>query len=164
MPFESQNSVQESSGTISMTAQTIEQIKKTEEQTREYHNAARGFSLRYPQELSVKEYDEGDGTATIVFEDTAGEKSFQVFFTPYPGDAITQSRILKDVPSGKFTAPVEIVIGSATRALAFFSTGSFGELREVWFLHGGFLFEVTAPKDLDEWLADIMKMWRFFSE
>lgn len=159
--IEKSSPVAEYSDTVSATAQ-VDQTQKAAEETYEYRNTARGFSLAFPQGLSLKEYDEGDGTYTIVFEDAAGEKGFQIFFTPYLGDGITQSRILKDVPSGKFTAPVEIVIAGGTHALAFFSTGPFGEMREVWFLHGGFLFEVTAPKEFDEWLASIMQTWRFF--
>jgi len=128
---------------------------------REYRNTVRGFSLRYPPTLAVKEHDEGDSTYTIVFEDAAGEKSFQIFFTPYMGETITQSRLLKDVPSGKFTKPVEIVIGGNTHALAFFSTGFLGEMREVWFLSGGFLYEVTTYANLDTWLPPILATWRF---
>lgn len=135
--------------------------EKTQEKPNEYRNAIRGFSLRYPDGLSVKEYDEGDGTYTIVFEETEGEKGFQIFVTPYLGDTITQSRIVKDIPHGKFTAPVEIVIGGGMRALAFSSTLSFGQMREVWFIHDGFLYEVTATQELDAWLADIIGTWRF---
>ena len=127
----------------------------------EYRNTVRGFSLRHPPELVVAEYDEGDGTYTLVFEDAAGEKSFQIFFTPYLGDTITQSRLLTDVPSGQFTKPVEIVIGGNTHALAFFSTGLLGEMGVVWFLHGGYLYEVTTYANLDSWLPPILSTWRF---
>ena len=140
----------------------VQETQQVQENSQEYHNKARGFSLRYPAELSIKEHDEGDGTYTIVFEDTAGEKSFQIFFTPYMGNTITQSRIVKDVPSGKFSAPVDIVVGGGTPALMFFSEGSLGRLREVWFLGGGFLYEITAHVHLDEWLSRIMSTWEFF--
>src|SRR3989344_7282985 len=73
------------------------------DKTLEYKNTTRQFSILYPEDLSFKEYDEGGGTYTIVFEDEAGEKGLQIFFTPYSGDTITKSRMLKDIPSGEFT-------------------------------------------------------------
>lgn len=130
--------------------------------TLQYKNLERGFTFDYPKGLNIKDNDEGDTTHTIVFSDESGERSFQVFFTPYYGNQITQSRILKDIPSGKFTEPIEILINGNIRALAFFSTIESDEMREVWFLYDGYLYEVTAYKDLDEWLAKIVETWQFF--
>ena len=129
--------------------------------TKEYRNTERGFSLHYPVGLTLKEYDEGETTFTLVFSDETGDKSFQIFWTPYFGEQITDTRIKKDVPNGKITEPIEIVISGGIHALAFFSSSSVGEFREVWFIHKGYLYEVTAYKDLDEWLAKIMQTWRF---
>jgi hypothetical protein len=147
------------------------QAKQTQlsEKDLEYRNVTRNFSLRYPKELAVKEYDEGDTTYTIVFtgktntdiSTSSTPESFQIFFTPYMDNVITKSRILKDVPSGQFTDPIEVIIGDGTHALAFFSKTELGETREVWFIHDGYLFEVTAYKELDSWLAEIMKSWQF---
>lgn len=134
---------------------------RTIEKTKMYENTSRGFSLKFPENLSVKEYDEGDGTKTIVFENAENKNSFQIFFTPYLGDTITKSRILKDVPSGQFTSPVEVVLGDGTHALAFVSTQTVGKMREVWFIRDGFLYEVTTFDDLDSWLAGIMQSWVF---
>jgi hypothetical protein len=36
-----------------------------------------------------------------------------------------------------------------------------GDTREIWFIHGGFLYEVTTYKQLDSWLAPIMQTWQF---
>lgn len=140
--------------------QIVEEVGK--EGLVQYLNVERGFSLWYPKELKVKEHDEGDTTYTIVFSDELGEKSFQIFFTPYMGDTITSSRFLKDFPDGKFTEPVEVVIGDNMHALVFYSEGTLGKLREVWFIHDDYLFEVTTYDTLDEWLAEIMKSWKFF--
>jgi hypothetical protein len=35
------------------------------------------------------------------------------------------------------------------------------DTREVWFIHGGLLYEVTTYKQLDSWLAQIMQTWQF---
>lgn len=163
-----ESSKQNLSQTASTTAESGEVEKTSEtkiigEDLMEYHNSSRNFSLAYPKGLSVTEYDEGDGTYTVVFENKADEKSFQLFFTPYLGDTITLSRIKKDVPSGQFTEPIEIVIGGGVHAITFFSTGPLGRMREVWFLYDGFLYEVTTYEDLDLWLSNIMQTWRFLN-
>ena len=36
-----------------------------------------------------------------------------------------------------------------------------GDTREVWFIHGGFLYEVTTYKPLDTWLTAILQSWKF---
>ena len=44
----------------------------------------------------------------------------------------------------------------------FFSkNGLMGDTREVWFTHGGYLYEVTTYKELDPWLSGIMASWKF---
>ncbi len=136
--------------------------ENTSGETLQYKNTSRLFTLEYPKNLSYKDIDEGDTTHTIVFSDSIEEKSFQVFFTPYYGNQITSSRILKDVPSGKYTTPVEIIIGKNIRALLFNSTLDIGEMTEVWFLRDGYLYQITAPKELEEWLAKIMETWEFY--
>ena len=36
-----------------------------------------------------------------------------------------------------------------------------GDTRELWFIHNGFLYEVTTFKELDEWLGSIIQTWKF---
>ena len=129
-----------------------------------YENKHFGFSLLYPEELQVKEFDEKNGSWTIVFEDAVMQKGFQIFTLPYYEEEITMERIQMDVQGGGIKEPKEALIGDDgnVRALIFWSDGSIlGETREVWFIHDGLLYEVTAPAELDVWLAEIMKTWRF---
>jgi hypothetical protein len=36
-----------------------------------------------------------------------------------------------------------------------------GAAHEVWFMHGGFLYEVVTYKPLAPWLMQILQTWRF---
>ena len=81
--------------------------------------------------------------------------------TPYGDDAITQSRILKDIPSGEFTSPQEITLGDGTRALTFESQGPLGTMREVWFLHDAYLFELTGYVELQAHVVEVIRTWSF---
>ena len=47
-------------------------------------------------------------------------------------------------------------------AASFYSTDvRLGDTYEVWFIHGGYLYEVTTLKPLDAWLQNIMQTWVF---
>ena len=119
----------------------------------------RGLSVEVPGELEIKSFDEGGGAETVVFQHPTDQLGFQIFILPYKGEQITEDRILKDIPSGVVKDPQEVVIGKRgdIRAMAFVSENPImGETREVWFIHDGYLYEVTTYLSYDEWIADIM--------
>jgi hypothetical protein len=127
----------------------------------QYTNSTYHFALAYPKELKVTEHLEQSGATTVTFEDTAGEQSFQIFLAPYGKTEIDQERFKLDEPSGVMDQPTDITIDGA-RATMFFGRNSImGDTREVWFVHGGSLFEVTTYKDLDAWLSQIMATWKW---
>lgn len=126
-----------------------------------YQSATYGFSLYYPNTLSMSVHSVGGNSAVILFQNKAAQEGFQVFVTPYSDPKITQQRFQMDEPSGIMSDPQNITIDRAA-ATEFFSTNSgMGASREVWFLHGGYLYEVTAPQALDSWLLSILETWQF---
>ena len=125
-----------------------------------YKSELLGFSLEYPDDLSVLEYGSADNS-TITFEDRSGERGFQVYVVPYEGSVVTPERYRLDLESQPMTNLKEIEIDGAHATIFFSKSNLIGDTREVWFIHGGFLYEVTARKDLDAWLAEVMKTWRF---
>ena len=131
------------------------------ETARLYKNLLFHFSLTYPQNLQVREYDDGTSASTIPFEAAAGKPGFQIFIVPYSENQITSQQFKKDVPSGIIREPVDIIIGGH-RATMFYSQDVVkNETREVWFIKDGFLYEITAAASLDTWLAQILSTWHF---
>jgi hypothetical protein len=126
----------------------------------EYHNLTLHFSLFYPAGMGTTEYYEDSGAYTVLFMG-AQEKSFQVFARPYDKSQITQEQFLFDEPSGVRDGSTDVSIDGVS-AEKFYSTNSaMGDTVEVWFIHGGFLFEVTTYKEDDAWLSQIMSTWKF---
>lgn len=126
----------------------------------EYRNEQYRFSLAAPAELSVKEFPEG-GALTVTFEDVESATGFQIFVLPYAEEKITTERFVSDVPSGVLEGEEKRFVDSA-EAVQFWSKDvALGETREVWFIHNGYLYEVTTFKHLDGWLQDILSTWRF---
>lgn len=127
-----------------------------------YKNDKYGFSLHYPQGLIFKEFDEGAGAQTIVFQKPNDVKTgFQIYITPYTEATITGQRILFDV-SGAVSDLKEENIRDDFLVATFISEASIlGKTREIWWLHGGFLFELTTFASLDGWIRDIVKTVEF---
>lgn len=127
------------------------------------------FSLDFPDSFNVVRSPEGNASEIDVFapRDTMDTTTprFQLFVTPYAEATITAARLGKDIPNGDIKEMQEALIGvgSSIRAAIFKSSAPLSgeKTREVWFIHKGFIFEVTAPLVHDAWLADIMKSFRF---
>lgn len=126
----------------------------------EYHNVQYGFSLFYPQKLSVKRYDDR-GATTLVFQSVDPPEGFQVFVVPYSGTTVSAQRFAMDEPSGERVNPRYGTIDGANVATFYSTSQTLGDTYEVWFIHGGYLYEVTTLKPLDTWLQSIMQTWQF---
>lgn len=128
---------------------------------KKYTSERYGFSLYYPQDLVVEEFEEGNGAQTITFDSGEGTAGFQIFIVPYTEQSVTRERFSLDVPSGVFKDPINIVVGGVP-ATAFLSENDImGETREVWVIHNGHLFEMTTYRSSDAWIAEIVNTWRF---
>jgi hypothetical protein len=58
-------------------------------------------------------------------------------------------------------SPTDILVDDARGTMFFGKNAIMGDTREAWFIHGGFLYEVTTYKELDMWLGGIMRTWKF---
>jgi hypothetical protein len=54
-----------------------------------------------------------------------------------------------------------VTIDGVPATMFYGSNSVMGDTREIWFIHDGFLYEVTTYKQLDSWLAPIMQTWHF---
>jgi hypothetical protein len=128
---------------------------------REYRSTEYHFSLFYPQELTVNAYNNGGGVATITFQNPDEGEGFQIFITPYGESQVSDARFKQDEPSGVRESLTNVSVDGAVGA-AFYSTdASLGATREIWFVHNGFLYELTTLKPLDSWLSHILQSWKF---
>jgi len=128
---------------------------------REYQNIAYRFSLLHPQGLEVKEYPEGGNALTLTFQNVKEQKGFQIFIVPYEEPQVSEERFKRDLPSGVRANLTNIIVDGATGAAFYSANTLLGETREVWFIYGGFLYEVTTLKSLEMWLDSVMQTWKF---
>ena len=128
---------------------------------KEFRSDLYDFSVLYPQDLNVKVTNEGGGASTIVFEDDKTAQGFQIFIVPFAGSQITDERFKEDEPSGVRDSLKSVTIDGATGASFFGKNDAIGDTAEVWFIRGGYLYEVTALKLDAAWLSNIMTTWKF---
>ena len=128
---------------------------------KEYYDSRYRFSFFYPDDLAVKAYDEGSGAATITFQNPDTVQGFQIFVVPYGATQVTEDQFRKDEPSGVREGLQGIVVDGATGASFYSTNPALGDTAEVWFIHGGHLYEVTTLKPLAPWLSGIMQSWKF---
>lgn len=126
-----------------------------------YKSEAFHFSLAFPQELKVTQYTERDNAMTVTFENPDHSQEFEIYVTPYNKTQIDQARFKLDEPSGTFLQPQDVVVDGTTATMFFGRNGIMGDTREVWFIKGGFLYEVATYKALDSWLGQVMQGWKF---
>ena len=127
----------------------------------EYRSTQYNFSLLYPQELMVNEFPGSDGVITITFQNIKKKEGFQLFIAPYSESQVSDARFKQDEPSGVRELETNITIDGVTGAEFYSIDASLGATREVWFIHNGFLYEITTLKPLDSWLANILQTWEF---
>ena len=126
----------------------------------EYLNTDYKFSVFYPQDFQFDQRDEGNGAKSIAFEDAEGKKGFQIFVVPY-SETITTERFKQDEPSGVLQEPVNTLVDGVQATAFYGQVPDLGDTREIWFIRGGFLYEVATYKELEPWLAEIMSTWKF---
>lgn len=129
----------------------------------EYVNDKYHFSFSDPSDLKVNEYDEGQGAVTLTFENDQTLNGFQIFIVPYQGDKVTDQRFHMDVPSGVRRDLINIKVDGAAAAAFVSEDVSLGETREVWIIHGGYLYELTTPRATEYLLEEILGTWKFLN-
>jgi hypothetical protein len=131
----------------------------------EYQNDRYGFSFYHPKDATISTFDEGGGATTVVLQSVDQVRGLQVFIVPYKGDSITEDRFHKDDPSGVRTNETMTTISPIkVPAVAFNSQDpTLGTTFELWFIHGGYLYEMTTFSGTGDWLAPIVQTWQFTS-
>jgi len=131
------------------------------ELTERYEDEGLGFLVDYPEGFTVNNTEE-ESVKVLVFSKKDSDESFQIFIMPYdePGP-ITPERILIDQPEMVIKDPQTVPI-AGEEALVFFSTDpDIGDVREVWFVHSGHLYQASTYAKYDELLAKVMRTFRF---
>ena len=134
-----------------------------DEKNNVYTDSQYKFSFQYPKDFTATKFREGEGSDTILIQQKGGKGGFQIFISPFdePGP-LTKERISQDLPDMKIESAENRVLKNGIPALLFFSSeASLGETREIWFVKNGYLYQITATKEIDSLVAEIVGTWKF---
>ena len=144
------------------------EIEKIDESKNSFFHPQYKFSLNYPSDMNSTNFTEGGGEQ-ILFQDSSNDRWFQMYITPWDeGDNLSVDRIRQDLPDLLIQSPQTVILGPkqadgvGPRAVIFFGEqDGLGETREVWFVRGDFLYQITTFKRLDSFLAEILSTLQF---
>jgi len=80
---------------------------------------------------------------------------------PYGQRQVSNERFKIDEPSGVRKDATTTIIDGVQGTMFFGSNDVMGDTREVWFIHNGYLYEVTTYKPLGALLSQVMATWKF---
>ena len=125
-----------------------------------YTHTDNSFSFSYPEGFTPKLQSDGEDGEVVVLEN--GEIGVQIAIVSFDEDiALTPERIKQDLPD-LTTERTEIVSIGGAQAVAFKSTNaSTASSNEVWFVHAGKLYLVSAPSGSEALVSGIIKTWKF---
>ena len=92
--------------------------------------------------------DQGDGSATFVINKNGSGVVAQIIVSPYDDtpESLTQAKIIGD--TGITASDWQKVTVGGAPALSFTDTSDSPESAQVWLVHGGFLYQISAEKSV----------------
>lgn len=132
--------------------------------TEKYANSSYGFSFKHPQDFAVSELP-AEGGEVVLIQNTAKNIGVQILISPFDGGEIdiTADFIKAEIPDLKISQPQEVLVSLGRKGLAFMSDNEAfgGASREVWFVFGGNLYQISTYAELDGFLQGLFGTWEF---
>lgn len=97
----------------------------------------------------------------LVVQDPSTGYGFQIYAFPYNLQTITEERFKIDEPSGVMKSPQDVKVAGAKGTMFISTAPPVGEIREIWFINQGIMYEVTTALTFDDWVRPIMGTWEF---
>jgi len=133
--------------------------------SKSFKDTARGFSFLYPKRLDATTFPDGNSGDIVLVQSPEKGEGFQILITPYGegGSNLTAEMIQAEIPDLKISDAQELLLGESGKGVAFISDNdSFaGNSREVWFVYGGNLYQISTYARLDPLLQSVLGTWKF---
>lgn len=131
--------------------------------TKRYENKKYSIAFLYPKDFIVSFFSETE-TVDMILIQGGEKKGIQIAMTTFDekSTVLTKERILKDIPSIKISNEQSVTIDGKTAGISFDGIdSSFGKTAEVWFVHNGYLFQVTTYIENKDLLRTIVGTLKF---
>lgn len=122
------------------------------------------FSFTYPEGFTVNVIKEDDNIDILTLNKSSTDIGLQVrIIDAKEAVAITEDKIVADVPDMLVNEGVAVAINSKGKGLMFVSDSEDfgGNSREVWFSKGNFVYQLSAKMEYDDLAKTILNSWKF---
>ena len=123
------------------------------------------FSFKYPKDFMVSQMPDGSGGEVVLVQNILKNIGIQILITENdePDSDITEAVINESITDLKISEPQEVLIGLNRKGLAFKSDNSAfgGASREVWFIYGGNIYQISTYAEFDGFLQGLFGTWEF---
>ena len=132
--------------------------------TEVYQNKKYRLSFKYPEGYTVTSIpDPETGGDMILVQKQGGKSGIQIVLSPFdePSAVLTPNRVEQEAGI-TIESPQDVLIGSRGKGLAFIGKNTnFGTSREVWFVFGTTLYQMSTYIELDVLLKNVLSTWQF---
>jgi|SRR3989344_430589 len=132
-----------------------------------YNDQLLPFSFKYPSDFHTSSFTEsadfnGEEIRVILVQDKSAS-GFQIVITPFTSadTKVTEERIKKEVPDLVISDAESIFVGRDANGLAFVSGAQSAKQREVWFIYNEYLYQISAPLEVDKTVQAVLNSWQF---
>lgn len=135
----------------------------------EYVHPSPVFSILHPSAFSSTWFEEGGSDVVLLQKkgrSDEGGVTIQITVSSYdePTSSFTLERIKKDVGDIDIRKPQEVTAGKTGKGVTFLSSDILdSESREVWFVRDGWLYQISAPTQLEDTVYNVLSSIRFRS-
>lgn len=127
-----------------------------------YKDATYGFSFTYPDPLTVGASDDpNSGAHTVLVQDTANHVGFQIVVSAWAGGAITQEKVLHDLPQIEAHDFKPISLGGAQGVTFAAADENFGDSLQAWLVHGSELYQISTYATQGVLLSKVLGTWQW---
>lgn len=130
-----------------------------------YTDDAHRFKVSHPVDLVPSSFaDDSLGGDVVTITDGLGN-GMQIVITPFDEaiEVLTAERIKQDQPDLIIRNPQEVILGSSGKGVAFLDAADdASSQRQIWFIAGGSLYQITAPFVADTLVQKMLNTWEFF--
>lgn len=131
-------------------------------ETQTYTDIDYGFLFTYPRGYEARSFSDLEDTKTILVENHQTKQGVQVFVSAFDEDIIlTPERIKQEMSDLVILEPKNLLAGDVT-GVSFRSTNALDtESYEMWFIHNGRLYQISAPIVNKSLFKEMITTWHW---
>jgi len=131
-----------------------------------YTHPMYGFSFEKPDGYTVGSFNDGQGGETVVVQKTSNDvakSGFQIYiYDALEPVELTPQLIKEELPGTNVNNPKKIILDGAPGIMFDSNSSSFeGSSFEIWFIHQGFVYQISSYSEFASELQNIIGSWKF---